>query len=152
MDNNIVIRDAEKQDIPALVCLEKLCFPEAWSEDMILSAMNSGTFYIAAFSGEELAGYAAANIVLDEGQVANIALFPAFRGKGLGKTLTKAMIERCFENGCQTVTLEVRHTNAVAIGLYECLGFKTVGKRKDYYRDPKADGILMTLFKEDYNA
>ena len=153
MENkDIIIKTAERADVPSIARLEKLCFPEAWSEDMILSAMECGTFYVAAYDNGQCIGYAGANVVLDEGQVANIAVYPEYRGKGIGRALTKAMAERCFNSGCATVTLEVRHTNTTAISLYESLGFRAVGRRKDYYRDPKADGILMTLLKEDYNA
>ena len=146
---DVILRNASKADAAAIAEIEAICFPEAWSEPMVTSAMENGTFYIGAYLGDKLVGYAAAAIVLDEGQVANIALDPAARGKGLGRALTKALIDRCFEAGCSFITLEVRHTNTVAINLYTSLCFRQVGLRKNYYSNPTADAILMTLTKED---
>lgn len=143
---------ASPADAAAIAQMEKLCFPEAWSEAAVGEAMENGTFYIAARSGEDLIGYAGAAMVLDEGQVANIALLPDFRGRGLGREITKRMIGKCLEMGARFITLEVRHTNTAALNLYLSLGFKEVGRRKNYYRDPSADAILMTLSKEDYNG
>lgn len=151
--NNIVFKKAEKADAQSIARIEKICFPEAWSEEMILSAMENGTVYIGAYAEGECIGYAGANIVLDEGQVANIALDPCFRGIGLGRRLCQELIDYCFRNGCASITLEVRHTNAVARKLYTSLGFKEVGCRKNYYSSPAADAILMTLEKgEDTNG
>ena len=143
------IKSALPSDAAAIAAIEKECFPEAWSENMVLSAMENGTFYIAAFLGDSLAGYAAAAVVVDEGQVANIAVRAPYRGKGLGKALTSALITECINNGCETITLEVRRTNTTAINLYKSLGFKEVGRRKDYYSSPKADALLFTLLKGD---
>ncbi len=146
---NIVFCLATPADAAAIAQIEKLCFPEAWSEDAVRQAMENGTFYIAARNGGSLIGYAGAAVVLDEGQVANIALLPDYRGRGLGRELTERMIAQCKNSGAEFITLEVRHTNETALGLYRALGFKEVGRRKNYYRDPAADAILMTLYKED---
>ena len=49
------------------------------------------------------------------------------------------------ELGLNTLYLEVRAGNAVAIRLYERLGFEKNGLRKDYYSDPSEDAVLMAL-------
>lgn len=145
--NEIILREADRADAASIAEIEKLCFPEAWSEKMVLSAMENGVFYIAAVSGGEIIGYAGGAQVLDEGQVANIALRPEFRGRGLGRRLTEALINRYLEKGCSVITLEVRHNNTPAISLYSSLGFVEVGRRKNYYSNPAADAILMTFYK-----
>lgn len=145
MEKRYIFKDASAADAEAIAAIEAICFPEAWSRDMVAEAMANGTFYKAVFDDERLVGYAAAKIVIDEGQVANIAIHPDYRGKGLGKWITHNMIAQCFDSGCELITLEVRHTNEIAISLYTSLGFKEVGRRKGYYSD--ADAVLMNLSK-----
>lgn len=130
---------------PQIAALENLCFAHPWSEESVKSAMESGTVYLCARKGDDVLGFAGVKPVVDEGQVANIAVHPAHRGQGLGRRLAVRMAEYCRELGCATVTLEVRRSNLPARKLYLSVGFCEVGVRKNYYRDPVEDGILMTL-------
>ena len=141
------ISPAKKEDVSAIAAIEQICFPEAWNENMILSAMDGGTTYLAAYDNGRCIGYAAAAIVVGEGQVANIAVHPDYRSKGLGRSLTAALVDFCFAAGCDCLTLEVRHTNTIARRLYLSLGFEEVGLRRNYYSNPTADAVLMTLNK-----
>jgi ribosomal-protein-alanine N-acetyltransferase len=78
--------------------------------------------------------------------VEDIAVFPAFRGKGIGRQLTEQLIKTAEEEGCAFVTLEVRVSNEAAIGLYRSLGFEAVGVRKSFYEKPTEDALLMTKY------
>ena len=74
-----------------------------------------------------------------------IATEPACRGRGIAKALIGHMVQLLMEKNLQWLTLEVRPSNAPALALYESLGFRQVGRRKNYYRSPTEDALLMTL-------
>ncbi len=79
-----------------------------------------------------------------EAAITRLGVAPAHQGKGLGKHLVAHLLGLCREAGHHAVTLEVRHTNATAIGLYRAFGFDETGRRPRYYRTGE-DAVLMTL-------
>ena len=84
--------------------------------------------------------------MLDEGNLDNIAVAPAYRRQGVAAALIETLLRRARELSLACVMLEVRQSNAPAIALYESFGFAPVGKRKGYYEKPREDAVLMTLF------
>ena len=99
---------------------------------------------LAAVLGEEVVGFAGMQQVLDEGYITNIAVAESCRRQGLGRAMLGALIDHCRESGASFLTLEVRQANAPAIALYESMGFLPEGRRKNFYRQPTEDAILMT--------
>ena len=101
--------------------------------------------HLGAVSQEgALLGYAQVRTILDEGTLERIAVAPAARRRGIGE----ALLARAIREGrgrLAFLTLEVRAGNAPAIGLYEKLGFRAVGRRKNYYREEGEDALLLTL-------
>ena len=89
-------------------------------------------------------GYGEVRAVLDEGTLEKIAVAPAFRRQGVAEAILGAYI-RFGQAHLAFLTLEVRESNAPAIALYEKLGFQTVGRRKNYYREEHEDALLMTV-------
>ena len=73
----------------------------------------------------------------------NIAVHPDFRRQGVARALILALTEELKKRGSHCLTLEVRASNAPAIALYEKLGFSQAGLRKNYYRDPKEDALIL---------
>jgi ribosomal-protein-alanine N-acetyltransferase len=142
---NIEIRKMDAESAKCAAELEKLCFSEPWSEKAILEEAERG-YFIAAYIGGSFAGYAGMTCVLDERDVCNIATVPEFRGMGVGKALTLALIESARETGASVVMLEVRESNAAAIALYEKAGFTLVGKRKNFYALPREDALLYNYY------
>lgn len=140
----ITIRPGRVEDAPALQKLERDNFTDPWSEDSLLRSLASPLYYkrVAEQDGE-IFGYLIASRVLDEGELLRIAVSPDNRVRGVGRALTRAMME---ENpGTKTWRLDVRVSNYGAIKLYESLGFKAVIRRRDYYEKPTEDGIMMML-------
>jgi len=126
--------------------LEKLCFSEPWSEKALLEETdNPAAFFVVAVEGDEILGYGGMHTVLGESYIDNIAVFPQYRGRGAGRAVTRALIEKAKENDGVFITLEVRASNIPAITLYGTLGFETAGVRKRFYTDPEEDGLIMTL-------
>lgn len=126
--------------------LERICFAEPWSEVALNEETENPTaYFVVAVEGDEVLGYAGMHRVLGESYIDNIAVFPQYRGKGIGRELTSALIERAGEDDGEFITLEVRVSNAAAIGLYESLGFERSGVRRRFYRNPTEDALIMTL-------
>ena len=81
--------------------------------------------------------------VLGETDMMNVAVSPEFRRKGIAEALVNALVEALKEQGSHCLTLEVRASNHPARALYEKLGFSHIGTRKNYYRNPKEDGLIL---------
>lgn len=137
------------EHIPQIADLEKICFSEPWSAESILDAYkNSTKFFVAEENGKVL-GYVGISCILDEGYITNVAVFPNERGRGIGTALLKRLFSLAGDISLSFISLEVRESNLAAISLYEKLGFKVEGKRKNFYRDPQEDGLIMTKRFED---
>lgn len=125
--------------------IERYCFSTPWTDEQIKNSGDNTLFFLAKADNKAV-GYGGMYTVLDEGYVTNIGVMPQFRGKGLGKRLTNCLIEYSIQSGLSFLTLEVRPTNVVAIGLYKSLGFSVQGVRKKFYSNPTEDGLIMTRY------
>ena len=125
--------------------LEKICFgTEAWSEKSVASELtNQLSLWLVALEENAVAGYVGSQTVMDETDMMNVAVHPDHRRKGIAEELVLSLVEALKEKGSHCLTLEVRASNAPAIGLYEKLGFQQVGLRKNYYRNPKEDALIL---------
>jgi ribosomal-protein-alanine N-acetyltransferase len=106
---------------------------------------------VALDEGGEVVGYGGLQVILDEGYIANIAVSPKERQKGIATQLLEVFINFAKGNKLAFLTLEVRAGNLPAIVLYGKHGFRTVGRRKNYYEHPKEDALIMTWKCEDEN-
>ena len=132
--------------IESLVGLEKLCFDEPWTKGMFMGDLLSEyTCYFAAIDDDDkVIGYVGMWISVDEGQITNVAVHPDFRRKNVATELLSRLFDICSERGLESITLEVRESNEKAINLYEKNGFSPVGMRKNYYKNPTENAVLMT--------
>ena len=141
---NISVIPIEQRHIKEIARLEELCFSEPWSEEGILEAYRLGTKFFAAEADKKLIGYIGIKAVIDEGYITNIAVFPEFRRRGVAKALLNKVFEFAKEKGLSFVSLEVRPSNTEAVSLYEKTGFREEGRRKNFYRLPLEDALIMT--------
>lgn len=128
--------------------LENICFPrDPWSRRIFEDSLaNENTSALIAQAPDgSLLGYLFFTVVLDEGGVDNIAIAPPFRRQGVGRALMEAFHRRAGAMGAAYLLLEVRPSNTGAAALYEKLGYQIVGRRKNYYENPKEDAIIMRL-------
>ncbi len=139
----MLIREWREKDVATVAALEKVCFSDAWTEEMVRASFESPYFRGVLFEEEgEVVAYACASVLFEEAEIGTVAVAPAFRGKGLGKRLMSELEERCKEVGAEAIFLEVRRSNAPAIGLYSGRGFEKLGVRKRYYEDGE-DAFVM---------
>lgn len=135
----------DRGHIPQIVDLERECFSAPWSEAMLTDALfDPQASFIVAEDGEGgVLGYAGLHAVLDEGYIDNVAVEPAARKHGVASALLDVFC-RFGQANLAFLTLEVRASNTPAIALYQKHGFERVGLRRDYYRQPTEDAVLMT--------
>ncbi len=147
----MIIRELTQTEIPEIAEIERRCFSHPWSDDSINDsfANSSNRFYIAELDGV-IAGYVGLSVIIDEGYILNVAVLPDYRRKGIAKALINHIIS-IYKEKLAFLTLEVRPSNTAAIRLYESFGFEKAGLRKDYYREPKEDALILTLFMNKEN-
>lgn len=125
--------------------VEKKCFSTPWSKNMFLSEIyNENTFLYVLLENHTVIGYISLFKVLDEIHINNIAVDPDCQRKGYASLIMEKSIEIAKELSAMCMTLEVRKANTPAIELYKKYGFEILGFRKDYYKNPKEDAIIMT--------
>ena len=125
--------------------LERICFgTEAWSEKSVASELNNPlSFWLVAVDGDRVAGYVGSQTVLDESDMMNVAVHPDYRKQGIATALIVGLVEELRKKGSHCLTLEVRASNENAISLYKKLDFQEVGRRKNYYRNPREDALIL---------
>ena len=91
-----------------------------------------------------MVGYAGLQVILDEGYITNVAVRPECRRNGIAGKLLQVFLDFAQAHQLAFLTLEVRASNYGAIALYGSRGFRSVGRRKNYYEHPREDAIIMT--------
>ena len=140
----MIIETMKSSHVAQVAQLEKICFSDPWSANSIASELtNKLSFWLVAMEGDTVAGYIGSQTVMDESDMMNVAVHPDFRRKGIAEALVNGLVEELKRKESRCLTLEVRASNAPAIALYEKLGFVEVGRRKNYYRNPREDALIL---------
>ena len=143
--SDIVIVPMTEEHIPELARLEKICFSTPWNEQMLSEELDNHTAYFrVAMCGDVIAGYIGIFVVCESCYISNIAVFPEYRGKGIGSSLIECACSVARENGAGSLSLEVRPSNEGAVRLYMKNGFEEVGLRRNFYRKPQEDALILT--------
>ena len=130
--------------VAQIAALEKICFSDPWSENSVASELkNPLSYWLVAVENGQVAGYIGSQTVMGETDMMNVAVHPDFRRQGLGEQLVNALVAELKKRESHCLTLEVRASNAPAIALYEKLGFVEIGRRKNYYRNPREDALIL---------
>jgi len=139
-----LIRRASPADVSALVEIERTCFSDPWTAAGILETVQYATSRVFLAECETRAvGYVMARISGEEGEILNLAVLPKSRRKGIARCLLEEALGSIAAAGVLEVYLEVRQSNDPALSLYQAHGFRPVGLRPDYYRDPREDALVL---------
>jgi ribosomal-protein-alanine N-acetyltransferase len=139
------ITKMEAIDLDDVMAIENLVFTSPWTKEMFYSEFfdNPLSFSFVAKEGDQIVGYLFAWEVSCEFHLMNIAVAPTWQRKGIGEGLIKRMLEIGRERSIKQIFLEVRVSNASAISFYEKLQFYKIGVRKNYYRSPHEDALIV---------
>ena len=139
-----MIRAWEEKDSEPVAEIERQSFSDPWTESMLRDVLRFPVYHtFLAEEGGQVCGYGCLIVLFEDAELANIAVAPAHRGKGIGKALMERMHETAKALGAERMLLEVRVSNEKAIGLYERYGYQRYGIRENYYPDGE-DAYLMT--------
>lgn len=139
------IRPLRREDIPAIVEIETEAFSTPWRAETFrgLIGRDSVEVLVMTDEAEGVVAYAVLWCIMDQGELANLAVTSRRRGGGLGKRLLRHVMRTARDRGVRKLYLEVRSSNSRAMDLYRAEGFSDVGVRRGYYERPKEDAVIM---------
>ena len=124
--------------------LEAMCFSDPWSINSVASELNNPlALWLVAIEEDKVVGYVGSQTVMGESDMMNVAVHPNYRRCGIARMLIDALVVALKERDSNCLTLEVRASNEPAIALYTDLSFTEVGRRRNYYRNPKEDALIL---------
>jgi len=143
----VTVRRLTEQDIDPVVAIEEEAFSTPWRHDTFENLVGRPGLELLVMEDRVagIIGYAVLWCILDQGELANMAVASAFRGRGLGRYLLSRVLQIAKERGVETVYLEVRASNERAARLYAGFGFTEIGIRRDYYERPREDARVLRL-------
>jgi ribosomal-protein-alanine N-acetyltransferase len=142
------IRRSRPDDATRISELEGEIFSDPWQKKDIFSYICSedGMCFTALDGGVPIA-YVIGRLIAPEGEIYRIAVDEKYRGRGIGYRLLSYALKSERGRGLETVFLEVRSKNVAAIALYTSYGFRKMGVRRAYYKNPDDDAIVMLYGK-----
>jgi [ribosomal protein S18]-alanine N-acetyltransferase len=141
----VIIAPMRTKDLRGVLRVEKAVFPHPWSHRLFVEELSQrrSRAYRAAWVGRSIVGFAGQMFIDDESHVNNIAVDPAWQGRGLGRVLMLDLVRTGLAHGARHLTLEVRVGNDPAIALYRRFGMAPVGVRPNYYPESGDDALIM---------
>ncbi len=140
----ITVQKLSQEHIEQVAALDKLMFSSPWSNRCLEKELKkSHSLWLVAVEEDTVAGYIGSQRAGDEADMMNLAVRLDYQGKGVGKMLVEALEQEMKAVGVRCLTLDVRESNLIAIGLYQKFGFQQAGRRKGYYRNPREDGLVL---------
>lgn len=144
---NIEFYRMVQEDADGVARVEASCMPVPWSRQSFWEeASHTDAYYLIARDVDRdnlIVAYAGCWVLANEGHITNVAVDPDYQGQGLGRRLMNELTSRVKALGVDSMTLEVRPSNTVAINLYTSLGFRSVGQRPKYYTNPVEAAEIM---------
>jgi len=145
------LRPASEGDVAEIARIERSCFADPWTEESFRRILGgpSAIFQVVGYPPDyDVAGYVIAFSIGEDAELLNIAVHPDHRGKGLAGQMLDAVLIELRAHGVRNAFLEVRESNRAARGLYDSRGFREIGRRRNYYRRPVEDALVMRRMLE----
>jgi ribosomal-protein-alanine N-acetyltransferase len=148
------IRRAVRADLADMLRIERASFADPWTVESLATALSlermrvlvaepAGDGSVSGDAAAGLLGYVVALVLGPEAEIADLAVAPEARRRGVGRALLDRVLGELGEAGARTVFLEVRESNQAARTLYEMNGFESIGRRRGYYRQPVEDALVL---------
>ena len=140
----LCIEKVSKEHLSSIAQIEALCFSQPWSEESLEFLLGDQATALVAITDGQVVGYVGMTHVLDEGQITNLAVHPDARRRGVGITLMRELEILARKLGIAFLSLEVRASNTAARTLYASCSWRDAGVRKNFYKLPTEDAVIMT--------
>jgi ribosomal-protein-alanine N-acetyltransferase len=143
---------ATEDDLEALLTLERACYSHPWTERNFMAELSHperGRVLTLrdprrSFEADRgICSYLAFQVVEQEVHILNLAVAPTERRRGLARFMLELVLDLAGRRGASEALLEVRASNEAALRLYRSLGFDQLMRRRDYYRQPREDAIVL---------
>ncbi|MEO0421688.1 MAG: ribosomal protein S18-alanine N-acetyltransferase [Pseudomonadota bacterium] len=144
---SVIVRAMGEDDLPAVWALEKGAYQYPWSQTIFRDCLRVGYCCRVAEQGGVLHGYSIMSVAVGEAHLLNLCVGVDSRARGYGRKLLDKVIGEAALLNATRLFLEVRPTNHAARGLYDSLGFRTIGRRTAYYKAPQGreDALVLAL-------
>jgi [ribosomal protein S18]-alanine N-acetyltransferase len=145
---------ATAEDAPALAALESECHTHPWTEQQFREEVGYGPpggVLVVRSPASSVAGwrgigaYCVYRLIVGEMQILNLAVAPFWRRRGIARWLLLFAMSQAARSGAVRALLEVREGNTEARALYAEMGFRILGRRRDYYREPVENAVVLVL-------
>ena len=143
----VQLRPMTEEDLARVSAVERESYAFPWSEGIFRDCLRVGYVCRVVEIGFDIVGYAVMSTGAGEAHIINLCVRETMRGRGIGRTLLRQLLDLAAEAGVEDAFLEVRPSNLAAIRLYQSLGFVQVGVRKGYYQaaDGREDATVLRL-------
>jgi len=141
-----ITRAQAGDDLREVEAIQRLAFTNPWAADSLrweLANTDVARLYLMREAGGTVIAYCACWLILDELHINSLAVADAWRRRGLARRLLRHVFRDSVAAGGSSATLEVRQSNTAARALYEGLGFRVEGTRRDYYQSPREDALML---------
>lgn len=140
----ILIREMRESDVDQVCILETEAFSMPWNKESFLDMIkNENAIYLVAEENNVILGNCGLINMAGEGEIVNVTVEKEHRNQKIGFHMMTELLKRGNQIGISSFTLEVRVSNTMAIHLYENLGFRSEGIRKNFYEKPREDANIM---------
>ncbi|MDO9268840.1 MAG: ribosomal protein S18-alanine N-acetyltransferase [Methylobacter sp.] len=138
------LRKMRISDLPGVMAIERASYQFPWGEDIFRDCFRANYNCWVCEEQDTVLGYSILSMAVGEAHVLNICVAPAEQGQGIGRKMLENLVELA-RGRAETMFLEVRPSNTVAIALYEDMGFNEIGIRKGYYQSEngREDAIML---------
>lgn len=142
--HNLVMEKMKEEDLDQVMEIEKKSFSDPWNKSFFSQDIdNQSALPLVAKVDDKIIGYVCLWKILDEIQISNIAVCPERRRRGIGEEMMQRILKMTKEQDYRRISLDVRISNKAAINLYQKFGFGEAGRRKNYYRHPQEDALIL---------
>lgn len=142
--HNLVMEKMKEEHLDQVMEIEKKSFSDPWNKSFFSQDIdNQSALPLVAKADDKIIGYVCLWKILDEIQISNIAVCPERRRRGIGEEMMQRILKMTKEQDYRRISLDVRISNKAAINLYQKFGFREAGRRKNYYRHPQEDALIL---------
>lgn len=151
VESEATIRTMSVADLDAVMRIEEVVYQFPWTRKIFFDCLQVGYHCRVCDADGLVTGYCIASSAAGEAHILNLCVAPASRRSGIGRHLLEAQIQEFRHRELNTVFLEVRESNRIAIALYDTLGFNEIGRRRAYYpaSNGREDALILALSLAD---